>query len=170
MPCTYLHHCHTHCHSQQNFHWQYMAARNKNSSFDALEQVSRTATRPIASGEISRMQALVFLGGQLSLALGVLLCLNYYRYTATFMFSLDLFKKKQKNKKKHTVGQSVCNFVIFWSLRPPAAKNNVWKAPKRISWQLFVCPKSIIQCPSVHWKMLCMWKMSSFYIGHKENS
>lgn len=42
-------------------------------------QVARTATRPIASGEISRMQALVFLGGQLSLALGVLLCLNYYR-------------------------------------------------------------------------------------------
>lgn len=42
-------------------------------------QVARTATRPIASGEVSRMQALIFLGGQLSLALGVLLCLNYYR-------------------------------------------------------------------------------------------
>ncbi|XP_034450659.1 4-hydroxybenzoate polyprenyltransferase, mitochondrial [Hippoglossus hippoglossus] len=41
-------------------------------------KVSRTATRPIASGAISRMQALVFLGGQLSLALGVLLCLNNY--------------------------------------------------------------------------------------------
>lgn len=47
---------------------------------DMLVQVARTATRPIASGEISRMQALIFLGGQLSLALGVLLCLNYYRY------------------------------------------------------------------------------------------
>lgn len=47
--------------------------------FSAL-QVSRTATRPIAAGQISRFQALVFLGGQLSLALGVLLCLNYYRY------------------------------------------------------------------------------------------
>ncbi|KAM7415809.1 hypothetical protein PAMA_018052 [Pampus argenteus] len=45
---------------------------------DFDKKVSRTATRPIASGEISRMQALVFLGGQLSLALGVLLCLNYY--------------------------------------------------------------------------------------------
>ncbi|XP_016321276.1 4-hydroxybenzoate polyprenyltransferase, mitochondrial-like [Sinocyclocheilus anshuiensis] len=41
-------------------------------------KVSRTATRPIASGEITPFQALVFLGGQLSLALGVLLCLNYY--------------------------------------------------------------------------------------------
>ncbi|XP_052448015.1 4-hydroxybenzoate polyprenyltransferase, mitochondrial [Carassius gibelio] len=41
-------------------------------------KVSRTATRPIASGEITQFQALVFLGGQLSLALGVLLCLNYY--------------------------------------------------------------------------------------------
>ncbi|XP_030000465.1 4-hydroxybenzoate polyprenyltransferase, mitochondrial [Sphaeramia orbicularis] len=45
---------------------------------DFDKKVSRTATRPIASGEISRMQALVFLGGQLTLALGVLLCLNYY--------------------------------------------------------------------------------------------
>lgn len=45
---------------------------------DFDKKVSRTATRPIASGEISQMQALIFLGGQLSLALGVLLCLNYY--------------------------------------------------------------------------------------------
>ncbi|XP_056274877.1 4-hydroxybenzoate polyprenyltransferase, mitochondrial [Pseudoliparis swirei] len=42
------------------------------------KKVARTATRPIASGEISQMQALAFLGGQLSLGLGVLLCLNYY--------------------------------------------------------------------------------------------
>ncbi|CAB1321701.1 unnamed protein product [Coregonus sp. 'balchen'] len=45
---------------------------------DFDKKVARTATRPIAAGEISQMQALVFLGGQLSLALGVLLCLNYY--------------------------------------------------------------------------------------------
>lgn len=45
---------------------------------DFDKKVSRTATRPIASGEITPFQALVFLGGQLSLALGVLLCLNYY--------------------------------------------------------------------------------------------
>ncbi|XP_048849262.1 4-hydroxybenzoate polyprenyltransferase, mitochondrial-like, partial [Brienomyrus brachyistius] len=41
-------------------------------------QVSRTAGRPIACGEVSQFQALVFLGGQLTAALGVLLCLNYY--------------------------------------------------------------------------------------------
>lgn len=45
---------------------------------DFDKKVSRTATRPIASGEVSQLQALVFLGGQLSLGLGVLLCLNYY--------------------------------------------------------------------------------------------
>ncbi|KAK2911674.1 hypothetical protein QQF64_027489 [Cirrhinus molitorella] len=45
---------------------------------DFDKKVSRTATRPIASGEITPFQALVFLGGQLSLGLGVLLCLNYY--------------------------------------------------------------------------------------------
>ncbi|CAL8348104.1 unnamed protein product [Lota lota] len=45
---------------------------------DFDRKVSRTASRPIAAGDVSQMQALVFLGGQLSLALGVLLCLNYY--------------------------------------------------------------------------------------------
>ncbi|KAJ1218756.1 hypothetical protein NDU88_006332 [Pleurodeles waltl] len=45
---------------------------------DYDKMVERTASRPIAAGEISHFQSLVFLGGQLSLALGVLLCLNYY--------------------------------------------------------------------------------------------
>ncbi|XP_069781548.1 4-hydroxybenzoate polyprenyltransferase, mitochondrial isoform X3 [Narcine bancroftii] len=45
---------------------------------DIDRKVARTENRPIAAGEISRFQALIFLGGQLSLALGVLLCLNYY--------------------------------------------------------------------------------------------
>nr|XP_020657422.1 4-hydroxybenzoate polyprenyltransferase, mitochondrial isoform X2 [Pogona vitticeps] len=42
------------------------------------KKVTRTASRPLAAGEISSFQSLVFLGGQLSLALCVLLCLNYY--------------------------------------------------------------------------------------------
>lgn len=45
---------------------------------DIDRKVARTENRPIAAGEISRSQAFVFLGGQLSLALAVLLCLNYY--------------------------------------------------------------------------------------------
>lgn len=61
-----------------------------------MVQVARTATRPIASGEVSRMQALVFLGGQLSLALGVLLCLNYYRYSIIFTFLNPSFGEKIK--------------------------------------------------------------------------
>lgn len=65
---------------------------------DILVQVARTATRPIAAGEISRTQALIFLGGQLSLALGVLLCLNYYRYPLIFMFSLAWLKKVVREK------------------------------------------------------------------------
>ncbi|KFV14838.1 hypothetical protein N339_12414, partial [Pterocles gutturalis] len=40
--------------------------------------VVRTASRPLAAGDISTFQSFVFLGGQLSLALCVLLCLNYY--------------------------------------------------------------------------------------------
>lgn len=61
-----------------------------------LVQVARTATRPIASGEITQMQALVFLGGQLSLALGVLLCLNYYRYLV-FILRVRIILIKNEN-------------------------------------------------------------------------
>ncbi|KAM7019036.1 4-hydroxybenzoate polyprenyltransferase, mitochondrial isoform 2-T2 [Tautogolabrus adspersus] len=65
---------------------------------DFDQKVARTATRPIASGEISRMQALVFLGGQLSLALGVLLCLNYYSIalgaaSLSLVFTYPLMKR-----------------------------------------------------------------------------
>ncbi|XP_012502627.1 PREDICTED: 4-hydroxybenzoate polyprenyltransferase, mitochondrial [Propithecus coquereli] len=42
------------------------------------KKVTRTANRPVAAGNISTFQSFVFLGGQLTLALGVLLCLNYY--------------------------------------------------------------------------------------------
>ncbi|MBN3303658.1 COQ2 protein, partial [Amia calva] len=45
---------------------------------DFDKKVSRTASRPLASGAITRLQALTFLGGQLSVALGILLSLNYY--------------------------------------------------------------------------------------------
>lgn len=44
-------------------------------------KVIRTANRPIAAGDISIFRSFLFLGGQLTLALGVLLCLNYYRYS-----------------------------------------------------------------------------------------
>ncbi|XP_045847756.1 4-hydroxybenzoate polyprenyltransferase, mitochondrial isoform X2 [Meles meles] len=45
---------------------------------DYDKKVIRTANRPIAAGDISIFRSFLFLGGQLTLALGVLLCLNYY--------------------------------------------------------------------------------------------
>ncbi|KAJ3268068.1 Para-hydroxybenzoate--polyprenyltransferase, mitochondrial precursor (PHB:polyprenyltransferase) [Terramyces sp. JEL0728] len=42
------------------------------------KQVERTKIRPLASGELTMLQALVCLGGQLSLGLAVLLQLNWY--------------------------------------------------------------------------------------------
>ncbi|XP_064636311.1 4-hydroxybenzoate polyprenyltransferase, mitochondrial-like isoform X3 [Lineus longissimus] len=45
---------------------------------DIDSKVARTRDRPLACGQITRFQALVFLGGQLSLALMVLLQLNMY--------------------------------------------------------------------------------------------
>ena len=45
---------------------------------DLDKKVARTSTRPIASGEITHFQALVFLASQLSISLGILLSLNLY--------------------------------------------------------------------------------------------
>ncbi|XP_060584093.1 4-hydroxybenzoate polyprenyltransferase, mitochondrial-like [Ruditapes philippinarum] len=44
---------------------------------DIDKKVERTKTRPLASGELTPFQALVFLGGNLSLALAILLQLNW---------------------------------------------------------------------------------------------
>ena len=41
-------------------------------------KVERTKTRPLASKEVTPFQALVFLGGQLSIGLCILLQLNWY--------------------------------------------------------------------------------------------
>lgn len=43
------------------------------------ESLVRTKDRPLARGDITRKQAFVFLGAQLTAGLGVLLQLNWYR-------------------------------------------------------------------------------------------
>ncbi|KAL4226455.1 Para-hydroxybenzoate--polyprenyltransferase [Mactra antiquata] len=45
---------------------------------DIDKMVERTKTRPLASGELTPLQALVFLGGNLSIALTILLQLNWF--------------------------------------------------------------------------------------------
>uniref|UniRef100_A0A087XQ51 4-hydroxybenzoate polyprenyltransferase, mitochondrial n=1 Tax=Poecilia formosa TaxID=48698 RepID=A0A087XQ51_POEFO len=80
---------------------------------DFDKQVARTACRPIASGEISRMQALVFLGGQLSLALCVLLCLNYYSI-ALGASSLSLVITYPLMKRITYWPQLVLGFTFNW--------------------------------------------------------
>jgi len=42
------------------------------------KQVGRTATRPLAAGDLNPTQAIAFLGAQLSLGLAVLTQLNWY--------------------------------------------------------------------------------------------
>ena len=46
-------------------------------------KVDRTALRPLASGELTHEQALVFLSGLLTCGLGVLLSLNWYRLVSS---------------------------------------------------------------------------------------
>ena len=45
---------------------------------DIDKKVERTRSRPITSGELSKLDAFVFLGGQLSVALLILLQFNWY--------------------------------------------------------------------------------------------
>ncbi|TSM85944.1 4-hydroxybenzoate polyprenyltransferase, mitochondrial [Bagarius yarrelli] len=80
---------------------------------DFDRKVSRTAIRPIAAGQISQFQALVFLGGQLSLALGVLLCLNYYSI-ALGAASLSLVVSYPLMKRITYWPQLVLGFTFNW--------------------------------------------------------
>lgn len=50
--------------------------------FKVMSFQARTKDRPLAQGQISTSQAVAFLGGQLSVGLGVLLELNWYRCVA----------------------------------------------------------------------------------------
>lgn len=54
---------------------------------DPSSFLERTKMRPLASGEIVPLQALSFLGLQLSVGLGILTQLNLYRYGALLRFS-----------------------------------------------------------------------------------
>lgn len=65
---------------------------------DFDKQVERTKTRPIASGQISRKQAAIFLIGQLTVSLCILLSMNTYSIilgasSLLFVFTYPLFKR-----------------------------------------------------------------------------
>lgn len=67
---------------QSHLKYSYKTVRDTNSLLYlqiSFIQVSRTATRPLASGEVNHTQALAYLAGLLSCGLGVLLSLNWYR-------------------------------------------------------------------------------------------
>ncbi|KAJ8285204.1 hypothetical protein GJAV_G00023500 [Gymnothorax javanicus] len=80
---------------------------------DFDRKVTRTASRPIAAGEISQRQALVFLGVQLSSALAVLLCLNYYSI-ALGAASLSLVVTYPLMKRITYWPQFVLGLAINW--------------------------------------------------------
>lgn len=80
---------------------------------DFDKKVTRTASRPIASGEISQLQALSFLGVQLTSALAVLLCLNYYSI-ALGAASLSLVVSYPLMKRITYWPQIVLGFAFNW--------------------------------------------------------
>uniref|UniRef100_A0A8C4S1B4 4-hydroxybenzoate polyprenyltransferase, mitochondrial n=1 Tax=Erpetoichthys calabaricus TaxID=27687 RepID=A0A8C4S1B4_ERPCA len=83
---------------------------------DFDKKVSRTASRPIAAGEITRFQALVFLGGQLTLALGVLLSLNLY--SAILLITYPYFSRLAFNWGA-LLGWSAIKGYCDWSVCLP---------------------------------------------------
>jgi hypothetical protein len=54
------------------------AGRSQSHTPPGCAQVERTRTRPLAAGLVTPLQALVFLGAQLLLGLGILVQLNHY--------------------------------------------------------------------------------------------
>lgn len=80
---------------------------------DFDKKVTRTASRPIASGEISQLQALSFLGVQLTSALAVLLSLNYYSI-ALGAASLSLVVSYPLMKRITYWPQIMLGFAFNW--------------------------------------------------------
>lgn len=80
---------------------------------DFDKKVVRTATRPLAAGDITFFQALVFLAGQLSLALCILLSLNYYSI-ALGAASLTLVVSYPLMKRVTYWPQLILGFTFNW--------------------------------------------------------
>lgn len=59
-----------------------------------IKQVERTKLRPLASGELTYFQGLCCLGGMLSVSLGILLQLNWYRYVTLYLSIYNILQKK----------------------------------------------------------------------------
>lgn len=58
---------------------------------DIDKKVERTRVRPLAAGTMTFMQALTWLGVNLTAGLGILLSLNRYRYSVVIFVVLDVF-------------------------------------------------------------------------------
>lgn len=76
-----------------------------------LDAPDRTKLRPLASGEIKPLEALTFLGGQLSVGLAILTQLNWYR-CVTYPFQSAGF---QADRDESTVSPSVPLLSPLWS-------------------------------------------------------
>jgi len=66
---------------------------------EVVPYTDRTKLRPLASGEVKPLQALTFLGGQLSLGLAVLTQLNWYRCVPALSLSCFLLSLDESNSE-----------------------------------------------------------------------
>ncbi|KAI8495488.1 Para-hydroxybenzoate--polyprenyltransferase, mitochondrial precursor (PHB:polyprenyltransferase) [Branchiostoma belcheri] len=80
---------------------------------DIDRKVARTRSRPIASGKISPREAVLFLGGQLSVALCILLSLNNYSVVLGFS-SMLLVSTYPLFKRVTYWPQAVLGLTINW--------------------------------------------------------
>jgi 4-hydroxybenzoate polyprenyltransferase len=80
--------------------------------------VERTASRPLAAGDISTFQALSFLGGQLALGLIVLTQLNYYSIllgaaSLSLVVTYPLFKRITY-WPQFVLGTPLCSLISYF--------------------------------------------------------
>lgn len=83
---------------------------------DFDRRVTRTRDRPLASGELTMKQATIFLGGQLSVGLAVLLSLNPYSIylgmaSMPFVIAYPLMKRFTNYPQVIIINQSI--HVLF---------------------------------------------------------
>lgn len=93
-----------------------LASLPKTLELTSTKLADRTKMRPIASGEVKPIQALTFLGGQLSVGLAILTQLNWYRCATSHRSSRPALLKLTSTVYSIGLGASSLTLVVLYPL------------------------------------------------------